>query len=101
MDDYDQPSVAFADLRQKWRDAGLRFLMTEADLGLTLITMADEASNNPERQQQLIGDAKKAYESLRHFLPRFEFSEELQSDLISRLHRLRSRLLKHGVQLEE
>lgn len=100
MDDYDQPSVAFADLRQRWQEAGLRFLRTEVDLGLTLISMADGASDNPERQQQLCTDAHKAYDSFLHFMPRFEFSEAHRSDLIPKLHRLRSELLRHGIPLD-
>ena len=71
--------------------AEIEFLRTELATGLTLCKIAREASHEDKRERNRL-NARKAYDSILHFMPKADIVSEEWNDIRSRLEQLRSEL---------
>jgi hypothetical protein len=77
-------------------DASIDFLFTEAETGLTFISMALKAEADPIGTMDNVASARKAYDTILRFKDRVRLDRKQRDRLDSRLVRLRLGLLSLG-----
>lgn len=91
---------ACAELREQSNRLGVQFVLTELEMALSFLDVADGTSNL-ERQQRLFENGKKAHHTIQRFIPRLIFSASEASIVNRKLQLIRARLKSHGFGLEE
>jgi hypothetical protein len=76
-------------------EVGIRLLLTDAEIALTLLDTA-EASSDAEGRSRRIQEARKAFDSILHLLPRFTLDAAQSEELDVRMSLLRKRLVEAG-----
>lgn len=76
-------------------EAGVNLLMTDAEIALTFLDAAKITSDAAGAARK-IREARRAYDSILHLIPRFTLSEEQSETLDERLSLLRERLRRIG-----
>jgi hypothetical protein len=77
-------------------EASVTLLLTDAEVALTFLDMA-EVTSFPESRSRQIGEALTAFRSITKLSPRFVFTREQRRSLDEKLSVLRTRLLDAGV----
>lgn len=70
---------------------GASILLTDLDVAMTFLEVAN-ATRNPETRQRNYGNAWKAYDAVRHFLPQMVFTDAEAKLIQEKLEALRKRL---------
>lgn len=85
-----------ADLRDQSNCSGIQFVLTELDVALSFLDIADRTSN-VQRQWRLCMRAKHAHTTIQRFIPRCAFSAYEASILNRKLQQVRDRLQRRGI----
>jgi hypothetical protein len=85
-----------AELRIQSDCSGVQFVLTELDVALSFLDIAERTSN-AQRQWRLYMRAKNAHTTIRRFIPRCTFSAAEASIVNRKLERVRDRLQRRGI----
>lgn len=84
-----------ASLFEQTNRASVNLLLTDVDIALTYINIAD-TSKTESRAKQAVRDARRAYDVICEKRPRFYFSEQEAHELERKLVKLKDGLKRHG-----
>ncbi len=76
-------------------DAGLTFLLTDSEMALTLLGLAESTADANTRSRR-IREARKAYDTIVHLLSRLKPDAAQSQQLSERVSLLRKRLVEVG-----
>src|SRR5215469_6307641 len=81
-------------------EATIELLMTDAKTALTLLDLADTTKIAEDRARRIV-EARKAYDTIRTFLPRLSPTQEQREALVKDLESIKGRLRAAGVPLDQ
>jgi hypothetical protein len=87
-------------IAEKLNRSGVELLMTDADLALTYVEIA-ETTRNASHSKQAVRDARRAYDVISAKRSEFRFSQEEAERLQAKLSSIRERLTKLGESFHE
>jgi hypothetical protein len=90
---------SFSELRQESNDVGVQFVMTELKLASSFLDVAAYLSALHHRNQS-IENARRAYASVQHFLPRLRLTNSQAASIQARANQIRRRLESNQVDLQ-
>lgn len=86
--------------REKVRQSGITFLRSEIDTAHTLADIALGSSNNLEKRERNVENARKAYDSFKRFSDRMALTSDETRELNGDLESLKSKLARLGEKVD-
>lgn len=84
-----------AELRDRSDRSGVQFVLTDLEVALSYLNIADQ-TRDVERQRRLCAGARKAHQTILHFISRFTFSASEAAIVDRKLRQIRDRIQNRG-----